>query len=500
MQQVKVVVKTESKAPVKRNIFGSFVEHMGRCVYGGIFDPEDPASDEHGFRKDVIELTKEMGVSVIRYPGGNFVSGYLWEDGVGPKQSRPTRLDLAWRSIETNQFGLNEFMSWIAKTGAEPMMAVNLGTRGVLEAAQLVEYANFSAGTEFSNRRISDGVTKPHDIKMWCLGNELDGPWQLGHKSADDYGKLAAETAKAIRLVDPDVSLVACGSSFEEMPTFGDWETTVLRHCFDHVDLISMHAYYEKFGNDSLSFLAASARMDRFINGVIERADSVAAEKNSDKKINISFDEWNVWYQRRFAGVDKLEFVKAPRLIEDEFTTEDAVVVGSLLMTLLKNSDRVDVACQAQLANVIGPIRTEPGLPAWRQTIFYPFALTSKYAKGNVMHLEIDARTQNAELFENLPMADALATFDSENSELSVFLLSRELENQTRLSLDLSKFGNIEFIEGFQMGGNSLDLTNNAEYPERVQPESFTPSAVENGVIEFVLPQASWSVVRFKVT
>lgn len=498
MQQVKVVLGTEIISPVKRNIFGSFVEHMGRCVYGGIYDPQDPASDELGFRKDVLELTREMGVSVIRYPGGNFVSGYLWEDGVGPKQQRPTRLDLAWRSIETNQFGLNEFMHWISKTDAEPMMAVNLGTRGVLEAAQLVEYANYPSGTTFSDKRISDGVETPHNIKMWCLGNELDGPWQLGHKAAEDYGKLAAETAKAIRLVDPDVTLVACGSSFEEMPTFGDWETTVLRHSFDQVELISMHAYYEKFDDDSLSFLASSARMDRFIKGVIARADAIAEEKNSDKKINISFDEWNVWYQKRFQGVDKLEFVEAPRLIEDEYTVEDAVVVGGLLMTLLKNSDRVDVACQAQLVNVIGPIRTEPGAPAWRQTIFYPFALTSRFAQGDVLQLELNARTEDAELFEKLPMADAVATFDKANGELSVFLLSRELTDEAAFEIDLSGFGEVEFIEGFQLGGDNLELTNNLENPNRVQPHQFSAS-VSNSVAQLNLPPVSWSLARFKV-
>lgn len=497
-----VVVKLNTLNPigtVSPYLFGSFVEHMGRCVYGGIFDPTDPSADEHGFRKDVLELTKELGVTLIRYPGGNFVSGYQWEDGVGPVENRPTRLDLAWRSIEPNTFGLNEFMAWAKKAGVEPMMAMNLGTRGVLEAAQLVEYANYPGGTTYSDLRQEHGVSDPHQIKFWCLGNEMDGPWQIGHKTAEDYGKLAAETAKAIRLVDPDVRLVACGSSFEEMPTFGEWESTVLDHSFDHVEMISMHVYYEKYGDDLLSFLASSARMDRFIQGVVDRADEAARKRGSDKKINISFDEWNVWYQKRFEGVSNLTFRKAPRLIEDEYTVEDAVVVGSLMMTLLKHADRVEVAAMAQLVNVIGPIRTEPGAPAWRQTIFHPFSLTANNAKGQVLRIDIDAPTADSALFKNLPLADAVATWDEESGTLVLFLLNRNLTESSTFELDFSELGELKFIEGKLIGGENLELTNNLENPNRVVPVDISPASVSGGRVEIELPRVSWSMLRFSV-
>lgn len=498
MTKVSIKLDTSSSPKtINRFIFGSFVEHMGRCVYGGVFDPTDASADADGFRSDVIELTKELGVTMVRYPGGNFVSGYIWEDGVGPVENRPTRLDLAWRSIEPNTFGLNEFMSWAKKVDVEPMMAVNLGTRGVLEAAQLVEYANHTSGTTLSELRRSHGVDQPHAIKYWCLGNELDGPWQVGHKSAEDYGKLALETAKAIRLVDQDVKLVACGSSFEEMPTFGTWESTVLEHAFDEVEMISMHAYYEKYGDDSLSFLASSARMDRFIKGVIDRADAVADSKGSDKKIKVSFDEWNVWYQKRFEGVSNLTFRHAPRLIEEEYTVEDAVVVGSLLMTLLKHADRVDVACMAQLVNVIGPIRTEPGLPAWRQTIFYPFALTSRYARGQVLDVEVSVGKKDSELFKELPMADAVATFDKEGGSLTLLLLNRELEESSDFSIDLSDLGSLRFVEAFQLGGENLELTNNAEHPDAVKPKSVL-ATVSGGTVSITVPKSSWTMVRLE--
>ena len=287
-------------APVPLRLFGSFVEHMGRCVYTGIYEPDHPAADEQGLRTDVLDLVREVGPTVIRYPGGNFVSNYRWEDGIGPREERPTRLDLAWHSVETNQFGLHEFMDWAAKAGIEPMMAVNLGTRGLQEACDLLEYTNHPGGTAWSDRRIANGARDPFDVKLWCLGNEMDGPWQVGHKTAAEYGRLANETGKAMRLIDGDIELVACGSSNSQMPTFGAWESTVLELCYDTVDYVSLHAYYEESEDDPLSFLASALNMDHFIESVIATADSVGARLKSRKKLGLSFDEWNVWYISRF--------------------------------------------------------------------------------------------------------------------------------------------------------------------------------------------------------
>lgn len=484
--------------PVKPSLFGSFVEHMGRCVYGGVFDPTDPASNTDGFRTDVIDLTREMGVTIVRYPGGNFVSGYLWEDGVGPVEERPVRLDLAWRSIETNHFGLNEFMTWVRAVGAEPMMAANLGTRGVLDAAHLIEYCNYDGHSALADRRKEHGVNKPHAIKMWCLGNEMDGPWQIGHKTADEYGRLAQEAAKAIRLVDPDVTLVACGSSFEEMPTFGQWERTVLRHTFDDVDLISLHAYYEKFDEDLASFLASSARMNRFIGGVVKAADEIADERGSDKRINLSFDEWNVWYQKRFPGVHALDWEQGRRLIEDEFTVEDAVVVGSLLMTLLNNTDRVDVACQAQLVNVIGPIRTEPGIPAWRQTIFYPFALTAAHAKGVVLRADIECDLVDTELMSEVPLLDATVTADDATGEVALFILNRSVDEEIQVVSDLGALSVGRVVEALQIGGGDLLAVNTADNPERATPDAVSIAPLESGVLTVCVPKASWTMIRLR--
>ena len=301
---------------VDRRLFGTFVEHMGRCVYTGIYEPGHPSADEHGFRGDVADLVRRLGPTVVRYPGGNFVSGYRWEDGIGPPDERPRRLDLAWKAIETNAVGVDEFTRWSRQVGLDPVMAVNLGTRGVQEAVDLLEYCNHPGGTALSELRRSNGAKDPHDIKVWCLGNELDGPWQVGHKTAAEYGRLAAETARAMRMVDPTIELVACGSSNSQMPTFGSWEATTLEHCYDLVDYVSLHTYYDPLPLDLPSFLASAVDLDRMIDAIVATADHVGARLKSRRKLKLSVDEWNVWSPvpvrgpgrpvvRRSAGADR---------------------------------------------------------------------------------------------------------------------------------------------------------------------------------------------------
>lgn len=314
-------------APVSRRTFGTFVEHMGRCVYTGIYEPTHPSADADGFRQDVLELTRELGVSVVRYPGGNFVSGYRWEDGIGPVADRPVRRDLAWHSLETNEIGIDEFMRWAGKAGVEVMYALNLGTRGVQEALDVQEYLNQPDRTTLAKRRAANGSEQPYGISIFCLGNEMDGPWQTGHKTAREYGRLAMETARAMRSAEPGLELVACGSSNSSMPTFGAWESEVLELTYDGVDYISAHAYYEQIDDDLGSFLASGVDMDHFVNSVVATADSVGARLKSPKRLMISFDEWNVWYQRAFQANPQTEWTVAPRVIEDCYTVADAVCI-----------------------------------------------------------------------------------------------------------------------------------------------------------------------------
>jgi alpha-N-arabinofuranosidase len=483
-------------APVPPRLFGSFVEHMGRCVYGGIYDPGHPEADVDGLRLDVVKLTRELGVTAVRYPGGNFVSGYRWEDGVGPQEDRQGALDLAWRSIEPNTFGLNEFMNWARQTEIEPIMAVNLGTRGVEDACNLVEYSNFPGGTRYSDLRIAHGVREPHNIKTWCLGNEMDGPWQIGQKTGTEYGRLAAEAGKAMRRIDPTIELVACGSSNERMPTFGAWEADVLDEAYDVVDFISLHAYFEQHGDDRVGFLASAHTMDTFIDGVIATCDHIAAKRRSRRKLQLSFDEWNLWYESRFVGQDNLDWARAPRLIEDEYTVEDAVVLGNLLMSLLRHSDRVTVACLAQLVNVIAPIRTEPDTGAWRQTIFYPFALTARHARGEVLRVEPNSPTLHSDTLGDVPAVDVTATRDPDTGQITIFAVNRAENEPADLRLRLGGTETQEIVEHLVLGGDDLLATNAKDTPNRVAPRTSPGHSINANKLSAELPPVSWSMIR----
>jgi alpha-L-arabinofuranosidase len=484
--------------PLDRRVFGSFVEHLGRCVYDGIYEPEHPTADADGFRADVLALVQELGVTTIRYPGGNFVSGYRWEDGVGPKDQRPQRLDLAWHSLETNQVGLNEFARWNAKVGSELMLAINLGTRGELEALDLLEYTNIRSGSTLAEQRIANGDVEPFGVKLWCLGNEMDGPWQLGHRNADDYGKLASRTAKGLRQMDPDVQLVVCGSSNSSMPTFGSWERQVLEHTYDDVDLISCHAYYHPVDGDVDSFLASSVDMDRFIRTVVDTADSVKAARKSDKTIMISFDEWNVWYQdawhdrQQEFGLDDWPY--APRLLEDSYSLADAVVVGNLLITLLQHADRVKAASIAQLVNVIAPIMTEPGGPAWRQTIFHPFALTARLAGSTVLRLAIDSPTHPTDRYGDVAAIDGVATLDEATGEITLFLVNRSRSEAIDVSVRVP--GDVRTVgDTFVLADDDITAQNTLEDQNRIAPAPLNDVTLTDGVLSATLPPVSWAAV-----
>ncbi|CAL8976388.1 Intracellular exo-alpha-(1-_5)-L-arabinofuranosidase [Tessaracoccus sp. O5.2] len=482
--------------PLNRRLFGTFVEHMGRCVYTGIYEPGHATADAHGFRGDVAELVRELGATIVRYPGGNFVSNYKWEDGVGPKEQRPRRLDLAWRSIETNQVGTDDFLAWCERQGIEPMLAVNLGTRGLEDAVEYLDYVNGS-GTTLADQRAANGREEPWGVKVWCLGNEMDGPWQMGHMTAAEYGRVAEEVGNAFRRFDDSLELVACGSSNRLMPTFGAWEREVLERSIHVVDHISAHAYYEPIGGDTTSYLACAEDMDRFITSVAATADAVAAARKVDKLVTISFDEWNVWFQERFDGENAIQVQEAPPLIQDVYDVADAVVVGSLLITLMRHTDRVAMACQAQLVNIIAPIRTEPDGPAWRQTIFHPFALTSRYARGDVLDLRIASPTIDTAAFGPVDQIWGTATLDDANGDLAIFCVNRSERDDLTTSVDLAPLGNVEIVEHLMVHEDDPSLTNVAG-DERVGPKPGR-SALDGSTLTLTLPAVSWHCIRLSV-
>ena len=494
--KAKVTAAAEMKTgEIDRRIFGSFIEHLGRAVYGGIYEPGHPLADEEGFRTDVIKLINELDVPVVRYPGGNFVSGYNWEDGVGPVEERPARLELAWGVTEPNKFGTNEFMRWCKKAKTSPMMAVNLGTRGPEEARQLVEYCNHPSGTKYAELRRSHGYDDPWGVKLWCLGNEMDGHWQMGAKTAYEYGRTANEAAKLMKWVDPSIETVLSGSSNRHMKSFGDWEATTLDLAYDNVDYVSLHQYYDNKTGDTASFLAKSMELDDFIYSIICTCDFVKAKKRTKKQINLSFDEWNVWYHSNGDYVEK--WSTAPHQLEDIYNFEDALVVACMLITLLRHADRVKIACLAQLVNVIAPIMTENGGRAFRQTIFYPFKLMSKYARGSALKPIVESPKYDCKEFTDVPYLETILTFDEENDEVVFFGVNRSMDESMLLELKLPGFDGYKAVSFESMDGYGVLETNGFD-SEKVTMHHNPVPETDGSVTTAELKPLSFNVIRFK--
>ena len=469
-------------------LFGSFIEHLGRAVYGGIYEPEHESADDMGFREDVLELVRALRVPVVRYPGGNFVSGYHWEDGTGPREQRPRRMELAWGSIEPNLIGIDEFQAWAKRAGAEVMMAVNLGTGTPEEARNLVEYCNAETDTVYAEKRRKNGFPEPFGIRLWCLGNEMDGDWQICSKTAEEYARVACETAKLMKWTDPTIELVACGSSHPGMKTCGEWERTVLRACYKHIDYLSMHSYFGNQADHLAGFLAQPLDMDRFITETAAICDEIKAELKSDKTINLSFDEWNVWFHSNAQDTEISAWQVAPPLLEDVYNMEDALVVGCLLNTLLRHCDRVKIACLAQLVNVIAPIMTENGGAAWAQTIYYPFLHASVFGRGTVMRTDCDCETYDVGKYRDVPELDLTAVLRENESEIVIFAVNRSAEAYAPA---FEGFGGYRLIAHTEMTAPDLKRCNTAEHPDAVVPAECPVGG------ETVLKPYSWNVLRF---
>lgn len=484
-------------ADLDPRIAGAFVEHMGRAVYGGIWQPGHPTADADGWRGDVLALVRELGTTIVRYPGGNFLSGYDWEDGIGPRAQRPVRLDLAWRSLEPNLVGTDEFLAWTRLAGVAPMLAVNLGTRGVDAARAMVEYVNRPAGSQWADRRVANGHPEPWGVQTWCLGNEMDGHWQVGQKTAVEYGRLAAEAGKVMKLVDPTIELVLAGSSGVQMPTFGAWDDTVLDLAFDVTDHLSLHAYYDPANSpDTDHWLAVPLAFERQIRGVAAIADAVAARRKSRRRIGLSVDEWNVWHQARNRHTRPLgdDFRRAPAIAEDEYDLADALMVGGLLLALLRNADRVRIACLAQLVNVIAPIQTLDGGPAWRQTIFHPIRDAFRAARGRVLRFEPAGPTYPTTTEGEVPAVDGVAIHDAEAGEVRLLLLNR-VAAEVAFRAPIRDLGPLRVLRHTVLAGPDLGAVNTPEAPDRVVPVAGAGATLVEGALRVTLPGRSWTAI-----
>lgn len=491
--RAKVLIDKEYRVGhVDQRLFSSFIEHLGRAIYGGIFEPGHPTANSHGFRGDVLTLVRELNIPLVRYPGGNYVSSFVWEDSIGPVEKRPQRLDLAWKSIEPNRFGLHEFVGWTKAAQAQIMLTLNLGTRGIDAARNLVEYCNHPQGSYWSDLRREHGANEPFGIKLWCLGNEQDASWQVGQKTADEYGRLASETAKVLKLFDSKLELIVCGSSHRNMPTFPAWEATVLEHCYDTVDYITLHQYDSNDEDDLSRFLAASVGMDRYIESVIATCDFIKAKRRSNKTLMLSFNEWNVWFHSKAADAKQEPWQVGPHLLEDVYTMEDALVVGCLINSLLRHVDRVKIACLAQLVNVIAPIMTENGGAVWRQTIFFPFFYASKFGRGISLQLKIDTPSYQCADFGEVPYCDVAAVLTDDERSLTLFCINRSREIM-ELNLRVAGLESTTCIEHIELQHDDMKATNTALSPNRVAPRKLTIGR------ELILAPLSYNLLRFSV-
>lgn len=487
-------------SPLDPNVFGSFLEHLGRAIYEGIYDPGSSLSDTNGFRKDVMDEVRQLGVPIIRYPGGNFVSGYNWLDGVGPKKDRPRTLDKAWNTIETNQFGTDEFMAWCKLVGAKPLMGLNLGTGTPERAAALVEYCNVDKGTKWSDLRRSHGIEKPYKVEHWCLGNEMDGPWQIGHMTATEYGMKAQDAARQMHYVDPSLKLIACGSSHPGMPTYLEWDREVLEQCYEHVDGLSLHRYFgntqDDTGGDSTKYLAMNLSMERQIAESLAVCDLVRGHKRSPKKLWLSFDEWNVWYRARSGDAVNGHEQEAPHLLEEIYNLEDALLVGGILNTLMRNADRVKIACLAQLINVIAPIMTN-AKGSLRQTIFYPYSFALQYARGTVLNLLVDSPTYEASQMGQVPYVDAAGTLNSADGKVSLFILNRDLNKSHTVEINWQDKAPSQVLTSTTLTGSDLKAINSFDAPKRVVPQTADKPSTSGGRTKFEVPARSYTVIQW---
>ncbi len=502
-----VINQSRFTSDLDRRLLGAFLEHLGRAVYTGVYEPGSPLADAKGFRTDVIKEMKALGVPIMRYPGGNFVSGYNWLDGVGPKNQRPTVLERAWNSIETNQFGTNDFIEWCRLVGTEPLLGMNYGTGSAEMAVAYVEYCNVDKGTRWSELRRSHGYDAPHNVRYWCLGNEMDGPWQIGHMPAREYGQKARDTAHQIRVIDPDLQLIACGSSNRIMPTYLVWDREVLEECYDQVDAISLHCYYGNepaiSGNSTARYLAMNLDMELQIHEIAAVCDYVQGLRKSPKRLWLSFDEWNVWYRARSGDAVNGRRTFAPKLLEEVYNLEDALLVGGFVNSLLRKSDRVRLACLAQILNVIAPLMTN-ATSVLRQTIYYPYAWALQYAKGRVIDLSVESETypisakglrSDFARDDQVPFLDVAATVDAKAGQAAVFVLNRDLDNERELVLDWREPTPTKVLACQTLTGTDLKASNTFERPQLVVPTTLDAPAA-GARMTLKLPPRSYTVVQ----
>lgn len=472
-------------------LFSGFAEHMGRCIYEGVYDPSSPHADEDGLRKDVLDSLREINYRSIRYPGGNFLSGYRWEDGIGPKDQRPRRRELAWQSTETNQFGTDEFMNFCRKINTEPMMGVNMGTGTIQDAANLVEYCNAPVGTLYADKRAANGHADPYGVKYWCIGNEMDGPWQIGHLGAREYGLKAREAAKVMRWQDPSIELVLAGSSNCNMPTYPEWDRVSLEECWDQINYHSMHYYAGNTQEDTPSYLALAAEFEDFVDTLAGVLRYVKAKNRSKHDVYLSWDEWNVWYKDR---IGQANWAEAPHLCEEVYNLEDALVVGQWLNVFLRKSDVLKIACIAQIVNVISPVTTtRTGL--LKHPTYYPLMLVSQMASGNALDLLVQSPHYSTSRFGDMPVLDVSSSYDAATGKNAIFIVNRSQTESVTVDLNWQDRAPKSINSARQVAGKDPKAANSFENPNNIVAVAVAAPALNGKSATMVVPPLSFTAL-----
>ncbi|MCE2472203.1 MAG: alpha-N-arabinofuranosidase [Anaerolineae bacterium] len=479
-------------------LFSGFAEHMGRCIYEGIYDPASSQADQNGLRQDVLAALRELNYRSMRYPGGNFVSGYRWEDGIGPKDQRPSARELAWQSIESNQFGTDEFMHFCREIGTEPMLAVNLGTGSIQDAANLVEYCNASVGSKYADMRAANSQSVPYGVKYWCLGNEMDGPWQIGHLEAAAYGTKAREAAKLMRLHDESIELVLCGSSSSKMPTYPEWDRIGLEMCWELVDYHSMHYYADNDADDTASYLAHSAALEDYVDTVAAVLRYVKAKTRSKHEVYLSWDEWNVWYKARSEDDRRGKWTEAPHLIEEVYNLEDALVVAQWLNVFLRRADVLKIACIAQIVNVIAPILTKSD-DMLKQTIYYPLLMFSQMASGNSLDLLVESPRYETKNYGDMPLLDVSAAYDGARGQNTIFIVNRSQTERVPLEIHWQDVAPKRISSAHQLAGHDPKAANTWENPNQLTTQAIYAPQIIDGKAEMSLPPLSFTALGVEV-
>jgi alpha-N-arabinofuranosidase len=443
-----------------RRIFGSFTEHLGRCVYGGVFDEGSPLAGSEGFRTDVLAAVRDLGVSNVRWPGGNFVSGYHWTDGIGPVDGRPRRPELAWHSEESNRFGTDEFVAWCAVAGVEPVFCLNMGTGTMDEALAWVEYCNGTGDTYWANRRRANGHAEPYGVRYWGLGNELYGDWQIGQRTAAEYVKQAQQWAKALKLLDQGISLVSCGQTGVD-----DWDRAVVDGLARYVDFHSIHLYTGS--SDYWSNVLAPHFAERALAAAGALIDRARYQQRIDHEISVAYDEWNVWYRTDDGR------------LEESYNLADALAVATYLNVFVRGCRTVRMANLAQLVNVIAPIVTSPD-GMFLQSIYHPFRLMAAASRDVAVTTFVDSGTHAhtdppggrwtyrvADLGP-FQLLDVAASRDAESRRLTISVVNRDPERTLATRIRLRDAAATGTMTVHEVNGSLPEAANSFAHPDDV--------------------------------